>query len=93
MICLNRLIDIASDFSSRSNKMVSKKIEKPNGFIATYYFKYIDLNKNGELIPVSQMVSFNFFPPTVSCLILKSTPGHGYKEIKHSNKSAYNKIN
>ena len=27
-------------------------------------------------LPVSQIVSFNFFPATVRCLILKSTPVH-----------------
>lgn len=35
-------------------------------------------------LPVSQIASFNFFPPTVTCFTLKSTPAKNLQEInKH----------
>lgn len=36
-------------------------------------------------IPVSHIVSFNLFPPTESCLILKSTPWSGCESISAPN--------
>jgi hypothetical protein len=40
-------------------------------------------------LPVSQIASFNFFPPTVTCFTLKSTPAKNLQEINTNTNPNY----
>lgn len=71
-------------------KIVQKKIIEhsnsetvaPAAKAATNSVRAIIRNRKKRTLPVSHIVSFSFFPPTLRNLILKSTPTKRSKKVK-----------
>lgn len=55
-------------------KRGQKQIKRHHCFSPIMFIQVHNMKHNSKISPVSHIASFNFFPPTVTCLILKSTP-------------------